>query len=87
MYIVYEGDQWLSCSSMNVKCICLTMDDAINKVLKEHKMTWDDFPEYDERPTKSDMDYELRKELKTNWQTQGHSVNYLIEEVSTNEWM
>lgn len=87
VFIVYQGNQWLSWDSMEVKCICPTKEDAIKNVLKNHRMTWDDFPEYDKKPTKSDMAYEIRRELKLNSQTQGHSVNYLIEEFAMRKWI
>ena len=74
IYIVYECDQWLSCSSMRVKCVCSTKESAIRNVLKNRKTDgWD-----------SD---EIREELENCSQTHGHAVNYHIEEATVGEWV
>lgn len=74
IYIVYECDKWLSCSSMRVKCVCNTKESAIRNVLKNRKTDgWD-----------SD---EIRKELENYSQTHVHAVNYHIEEATVGEWV
>ena len=86
IYIVYEGDEWLSYNSMRIKCVCNSKRSAIRSILKNHKMKWRDFPDYETRPTKKEMACEIKDELDNNLQTQGHTVNYFIEEMAVGEW-
>ena len=85
VYIVYEGDQWLSRSSMEVKCISPTKEDAINKVLKNHALRQSDFPD-DDDITPEEMEDEIRRDLELNGQTQGYTVNYHIQEMEISTW-
>lgn len=92
-FIVYEGDQWLSNSSLQVKAVCTTFDDAVLQIRRNHLIDPSEFFEleegYDER---DDFDVweevatEIERQLRENRQTSGYSTNYMIEEIEMDLW-
>ena len=72
VYIVYEGDRWLSKETLRVKATCGTLDDAIDIILKNN--------------VSDEPNTEMERELRNYRQTFGDDVRYMIDEVDMNEW-
>ena len=95
IYIVYEGDAWLSSSSMTEKGVFDTKDEAINGILDNHQIPVSEFLEDFTSGEILEMTNEekreiakqaIREQLENIGQTQGYSLNYHIQEYEINKW-
>ena len=89
-YIVLEGNMTLSADSLQIKAVTHSMEDAVSLILKNHEIPEQDIlagvkvcEAYDKSCAIRDI---LTRELCTNRQTQGYSVNYAIQEVDGGQW-
>ena len=93
VFLVYEGDQWLSRDSLSLRGSYTTREKAVQSVLRNHRIkpaeVRDSFgSSSDEMSCREDVNRLLRSELESQDQTQGYSSNYMIEEASLDkeEW-
>lgn len=75
VYVVYDGDEWLSYMSLAVCGIFTSKRMAINAILKRE--------EQDQIKTKDDR-AQMRRQLEDGLQTQGYQRNYQIVVWETN---
>lgn len=93
LYIVYETDAWHTVSSRTLMGIFSSKRTAINSIVKYHDNSLKDIlSDVDThgmtiKQMKREAGQILRKELEAINQTQGYSVNYVIEICSQNEWL
>lgn len=92
VYVVFEGDQWLSNSSLELKGVFPTFDDAVTEILDYNMIKFREFDEYFEEGAtvneKAEIVREiLEKELRCNKQTQGYEINYTIKQIDFNKWV
>jgi arsenate reductase-like glutaredoxin family protein len=90
-YLVYESDEHLSTSRMELRTICFSEDDAINAIVNNNEFTYydllDDGDELTEEEKAECLADEVRRILKLNRQITGYSIGYMIDIVETNEWL
>ena len=72
VYIVHEGDRWLSKETLRVKAVCETLDDAIAIIMKNN--------------VSDEPNAEMERELRDYYQSFGDDVRYMIEVVDMNTW-
>jgi hypothetical protein len=90
-YLLYEGDQWLSRDSMELRGAFSRKDElkkAARKVIAEQaREHLEDFIGNggDEDTTQTEVCREMLNELMENGQTYGYTTNYSIESVTLNE--
>lgn len=92
IYVVYEGDEWLSSDSMRVKGVASTFDEAVALIRDNHQVSFgdvfdDDPTDYDKHTQIEMVSDQLEDELRQHKQTFSGSVRYMIDEVNLNEWM
>lgn len=75
VYVVYDGDEWLSYMSLAVCGIFTSKRMAINAILKREKD--------DQAKTKEDR-AQMRRQLEEGLQTQGYQHNYNVVAWETN---
>ena len=90
-YLVYESDEYLSTSEMELMGIYFSEDDAINAIVDNNEFTYNDLLDDDDELTEEEkaecLADEVRKILKLNQQITGDSLGYMIDIVETNEWL
>lgn len=90
-YLVYESDEYLSTSEMELMGIYFSEDDAINAIVDNNEFTYndllDDGDELTEEEKAERLADEVRKILELNKQITGDSLGYMIDIVETNEWL
>jgi hypothetical protein len=90
-YLVYESDEYLSTSEMELMGIYFSEDDAINAIVDNNEFTYndllDDGDELTEEEKAERLADEVRKILKLDRQITGDSLGYMIDIVETNEWL
>ena len=74
VYNVFECDAWLSYSSMEHKASCVTLEEAIDLIMKNGEFRKD-----------CDMDY-VREFLTEHLQTPLTGINYCITVAEVGEW-
>lgn len=72
VFVLYEGDQWLSTSSLNVRAVCDTFENAVNLAVAHY--------DGDDNP------FDLESELRENAQYLGSDFSYMIQYYDLNEW-
>ena len=91
VFVIYEGDQWLSTDSLRVKAVCNTFEDVV-RLVRENNLV--DSEEALGIPIEAD-DAEharnavadlLEQELEQYRQTTIGDVRYMVDEVELNEW-
>lgn len=74
VYLLYSGDAWLSTSSLECMGVFATFDKLVELL-----------QEYLSKTNPDEVD-EMIKEIKDNYQTQGHRVNWLVQVMTLNEF-
>lgn len=92
IFVVYETDAWHSTNHRDCKGVFTSKRSAVNAIVKNHCIRFDEFFEGDEleHTSKKMLVKEakriLRKELEYAYQTQGYETNYDIEVWNVNDW-
>lgn len=92
VFVIYEGDQWLSTDSLRVKAVCNTFEDVVRLVRENNHV---DVEEALDTPIEADDAEDARnevadlleQELKEYMQTTLGDVRYMVDEVELNEWI
>ena len=91
VFIVYEGDEWLSSKSLFIRGVYTSFAAAVEATVKNHEIPhselleeWEENVKWDE--VKDEVLDNLRESLCRIKQIQGYSVCYMIEEIHLNEW-
>ncbi len=81
VFIVSQGDAWLSSGSLEVKGVFVTLEKAVNAIVEkgEFDNDWIDDEE-------NNMDYVKEHLLEYRQTPQCGDTNYIIEEHELNEW-
>ena len=82
VFAVYETDLWLTRSSMVCKGIFSSTEEAINAVVTHWDIPQNECP----YPTEILNKALVKRQLRTDFQTSGWSVNYVIQPYEINEW-
>lgn len=77
VFLIYEGDQWLSYSSTALVCIANSREEAIEAIINHLK---------NDGESEEGLSYKQRQ-LEILDQTQGFDTNYLIEECEIGKWI
>ena len=91
VFIVFEGDAWLSLSSLSIMGVFTSFDAAVEATVNNHEIPhselledWEDGVSWEE--VKEEALDNLRESLWRIKQIQGYSVGYIIQEIALNEW-
>lgn len=82
VFIVSEGDAWLSTGSLEVKGVFGTLEKAVNAIVEKGEFD-SDWLDEDES---NDMDYVKEHLLEYKQTPQCGDTNYMIKERELNEW-
>lgn len=95
VYLLYEGDEWLSRSSRVLMGVFDSEEDLWNGAYDLIYERIDEHVDYaegnifeleeGEHVDEQEVMADLMNELKENWQTQGWVTNYVIKEVELNK--
>lgn len=72
VFVLYEGDSWLSTSSLRVKAVCDSFETAVNMAVAH----------YDG----NDNTFDLESELRETGQYRSCELSYMIQSYDLNEW-
>ena len=93
VFTVFETDAWHSTAKKEFKGIFTSRITAVNAIVKNHCIDDHEFFEnihemipLTKRQREAEIKRRLRKDFETGFQTQGYSVNYVIEVWNINEW-
>ena len=93
LFPVFETDAWHSTASRDCKGIFTSKTAAVNAIVKNHCIDDHEFFEnihemipLTKRQREAEIKRRLRKDFEDAYQTQGYSVNYVIEVWNQNEW-
>ena len=93
LFPVFETDAWHSTASRACKGIFTSKAAAVNAIVKNHAIDDHEFFEnihemipLTKRQLEAEIKRRLRKDFEDAYQTQGYSVNYVIEVWNQNEW-
>lgn len=75
VYLLYSCDAWLSTSSLECMGTFATFDKLVESL-----------QEYLTKTLKTDEVDEMIKEIKDNYQTQGHRENWMVQVMTLNEF-
>lgn len=81
VFIVSEGDAWLSTGSLEVKGVFGTLEKAVNEIVEKGEFDNDWLDE-----DGNDMEYVKEHLLEYKQTPQCGGTNYIIEERELNEW-
>ena len=82
LYPVYETNAWHSLAHRECKGIYTSKEEAIEAIAEHHEIPLEEF----DGLTKEEAKEQIKKELEIPFQTQGYSVNYVIEVWLVNDW-
>lgn len=82
LYPVYETDSWQSLNNRDCKGIYTSKEEAIEAIAEHHEIPLEEF----DGLTKEEAKEQIKKELEIPFQTQGYTVNYVIEVWLVNDW-
>ena len=82
VYPVYETNAWHSLDNRECKGIYTSKEAAIEAIAASHVIPLDEF----EGLTKDEATESIKQELQTSFQTQGYTVNYVIEVWLLDDW-
>lgn len=82
VYPVYETNAWHSLDNRECKGIYTSKEAAIESIAVNHVIPLDEF----EGLTKDEATESIKQELQTSFQTQGYTVNYVIEVWLLDDW-
>lgn len=102
VFVVQDGDQWLSSASLDVKGVFDTIEEARGAIIRHLfdgcnkkgikrfvENYWEEtYEEGDDLNSARDLMFmQIARQLKNINQTQGLEVNYMISEYTLNEWV
>ena len=82
LYPVYETDSWHSLNNRDCKGIYTSKEEAIEAIAEHHEIPLEEF----DGLTKEEAREQIKQELEIPFQTQGYTVNYMIEVWLVNDW-
>jgi predicted restriction endonuclease len=93
VFTVFETDAWHSTAKKEFKGVFTSRTAAVNAIVKYHAIDDHEFFEsihemipLTKRQREAEIKRRLRKDFEDAYQTQGYSVNYVIEVWNQNEW-
>ena len=82
LYPVYETNAWHSLEHRECKGIYTSKEEAIEAIVEHHEIPLEEF----DGLTKEEAKEQIKQELQIPFQTQGYTVNYMIEVWLVNDW-
>ena len=93
LFPVFETDAWHSTDKRCIKGIYSSKTAAVNAIVKNHNIDDHEFFEsvhemipLTKKQREAEIKQRLRQDFEVGYQTQGYSVNYVIEVWNLNEW-